>query len=409
VQSKIDEHKRLKQIAREHGKKLRDDIARLQKSLNDLEERRTKVDQAAEALCITGRNDWSRGRIREDFAEGIKELDQENAAEDNPDEFDPEEDFRDYKKVASSLSVFCVSSRAYQKLSGRLQKDGEITGFATPDQTEIPQLQAHCHKLTEAGRQEGCRSFLNSLSRLLTSLSLWASDDGSSPQSSTQQRKSMQGFVTRNLQTLKQQLGEAVDHTMEDIEESLETQLFGFLDGAAHTAAQKAISTSDEWGAPREQGGMFWATYKATVRRYGVFHGASGARDFNQELTAPMIKELMNCWEKTFQRRLPEVFNGFPMIANTMIKDFHNAVEQRCVGQNLWVSRIARLSDNMEVLESTFNDLARQTISNVNEAQREINRNFTPSVGTAMAPVYEQCSEENGKLLSIHHALKSQC
>jgi GTPase SAR1 family protein len=398
VQSKINEHKRLKQIAREHGQKLRDDISRLQKSLNDLEKRKTQVDQATEALCIEGRNNWSRGRIREDFADGIRELDQENVAEENPDEFDPEEDFRDYDKVASSLSVFCVSSRAYQKLSGRLQKDGDINGFTTLSQTEIPQLQAHCRKLTEAGRQEGCRTFLNSLSRLLTSLSLWASDDGSSPQSSTQQRKMMQTFVTRNLQTLEQQLVEAVDRTMEDVVESLDAQLFGFLDAAAKTAAEKAVHTSNEWGAPREKGGLFWATYKATVRRYGVFHGASGNRDFNTDLTTPMVKELMNCWEKTFQRRLPEVFNSFPMVANTMIKDFHNAVEQRCVSQSLWVSRIARLSDNIVVLESAFNDLARQTISNVNEAQREINREFTPSVCTAMAPAYEQCSEENGKL-----------
>ena len=404
VQSKIDEYKRSKWIARETGKKLRDDISRLQKSLNDLEKRKNQVDQDAEALCIGGRNDWSRGRIREDFEEGIRELDQENAAEESPDEFDPEEDFRDYGEVARSLPVFCVSSRAYQKLSGRLQKDGDVKGFSSPSQTEIPQLQAHCRKLTEAGRQDGCKSFLNSLSRLLTSLTLWASDDGSSPESSTQQRKTMQTFVTRNLQKLEQQLMEAVDHTMGDVVVSLDTQLFGYLDAAAQTAAKKAIHTSNGWGAPLDKGGLFWATYKATVRRHGVFHGASGERDFNKDLTAPMINELMNCWEKTFQRRLPEVFNGFPMSVNKMIKDFHNAIEQSCISQRLWVSRIARLSDNIVVLESAFNDLAWQTNSNVNEAQREINREFTPAITAVMATAYDECSDESGKT-----PLRSSC
>jgi len=409
VQSRIDEHKRAKKAARQQGSQLRDDLAELERSLKDLEERKAKVDQDADALCIKGRNDWSRGRIRDDFAEGIKELDQENAAEENPDEFDPEEEVRDYEEVARSLPVFCVSSRAYQKLSGRLQKDGVVNGFTSLSQTEIPELQAHCRKLTEAGRMQGCRSFLNNLSRLLTSLSLWTSNDGSSPESSTQQRKMMQAFVTKNLQTLKHQLEEAVCRTMEDVEESLETQLLGHLTAAANKAAKKAVHTSNGWGEPRDKGGLFWATYKATVRRYGAFHGAAGERDFNKELSAPMLKNLMKCWEKTFQRRLPEVLNGFPVVANTMIGEFHDAVEQQCINQNLWVSRIARLNDNIIVLQSAFNDLGKQTISNVNEAQREINREFTPSVLLAMSATYEECSKENGEVSSVYHALKLRC
>jgi len=404
VQSKIDEHKRLKRSARQRGINLRDDISTLQKRLKDLEKRKAQIDQEAKALCIKGRNDWSRERICDDFAEGIKELDQENAAEENPNEFDPEEEVRDYEEVARSLPVFCVSSRAYQKLSGRLQKDGGVSGFTALDQTEIPQLQAHCRKLTEAGRLQGCKNFLNNLSRLLTSLSLWASDDGSSPESSTQQRKMMQVFVTKNLQTLKTKLEEAVHNTMEDVEKSLERHLLGHLTAAANKAAKKAVHTSNEWGLPRDQGGLFWATYKATVRRHGVFHGAAGAKDFNKELSAPMIKNLLKCWEKTFQRCLPEVFNAFPTTANTTIANFHDAVKQRCEGQNLWKSRVARLNDNIVVLQSAFNDLAKQTISNINEAQREINREFTPSVALAMGPTYVQCSQENGNAL-----LRSSC
>jgi hypothetical protein len=297
----------------------------------------------------------------------------------------------------------------YQKLSGRLQKDGVVNGFTSLSQTEIPELQAHCRKLTEAGRMQGCRSFLNNLSRLLTSLSLWVSSDGSSPESSTQQRRMMQTFVTKNLQTLKHQLEEAVRRTMEDVENSLETQLLGYLTAAANKAAKKAVHTSNGWGEPRDKGGLFWATYKATVRRYGAFHGAAGERDFNKELSAPMLKNLMKCWEKTFQRRLPEVLNGFPVIANTMIGEFHDAIEQRCISQNLWVSRIARLNDNIIVLQSAFNDLGKQTISNVNEAQREINREFTPSVLLAMSATYEECSKENGEISSVYQALKLRC
>jgi hypothetical protein len=56
------------------------------------------------------------------------------------------------------------------------------------------------------------------------------------------------------------------------------------------------------------------------------------------------------------------------------------------------------LRDNTIVLEGAFDDLAKTTINNVNEAQREINREFAPSVATAMAAAYERCSREIGKL-----------
>lgn len=86
---------------------------------------------------------------------------------------------RDYDAVAASLPVFCVSSRAFQKLSGRLQKDDfNAGGFQSPEDTEVPQLQAHARKLTEAGRAANSRRFLNELIQLINSMTMWASDDG---------------------------------------------------------------------------------------------------------------------------------------------------------------------------------------------------------------------------------------
>jgi GTPase SAR1 family protein len=403
VRDEIEKYRRLKRTARQSAQGLRDQIQSLQKQLNDLENRRTQIDQDAEALCIQSRNDWSRDRIREDFAEGIKELDQETAAEENPDDFDPVVEIKDYDEVAKSLPVFCVSSRAYQKLSGRLEKDGDVNGFTLLDQTEIPDLQAHCRKLTEAGRQDGCKSFLNSLSRLLTSLTLWSSDDGSNPESNAQQRAMMKAFVTKNLHRLESAFVDAVNHTMEDVEGALSAELLRKFDSAARTAAAKALPTSDGWGAPRDAGGLFWATYKATVRRHGVFQGASGSRNFNKDLTDPLTQGLAQWWEKAFKYRLPEIFNYFPNTANSLMRDFHDAVEAQCIQHNIGVSRIARLRDNNVVLELAFTDLAKMTIGNVTEAQREINREFNPAIAATMASAYERCSQENGKSTLFLH------
>jgi hypothetical protein len=50
--------------------------------------------------------------------------------------FNPKVDARDYDEVARSLPVFCVSSRAYQKLMNRLQKGKAVPGFKDVDETE---------------------------------------------------------------------------------------------------------------------------------------------------------------------------------------------------------------------------------------------------------------------------------
>ena len=82
---------------------------------------------------LSTRNDTKRSK----FAAGIKELDQENQIESNEAGFNPDEDLRDYAEVARSLPVFCVSSRAYQKLCGRLQRDKGVPGFSTVEETEV--------------------------------------------------------------------------------------------------------------------------------------------------------------------------------------------------------------------------------------------------------------------------------
>lgn len=48
----------------------------------------------------------------------------------------------------------------------------------TAEDTEIPQLQEHAKKLTEASRISNCRRFLNELVQLLNSMNFWAFNSG---------------------------------------------------------------------------------------------------------------------------------------------------------------------------------------------------------------------------------------
>jgi hypothetical protein len=74
--------------------------------------------------------------------------------------------------LARKLPVFCVSSKAYQKISGRLADDERVAGFARLEDTEIPALQRHALDVVEETRAVICRRFLGNLSRFLISLHL---------------------------------------------------------------------------------------------------------------------------------------------------------------------------------------------------------------------------------------------
>ena len=203
VSTKLQELRAQKKSARKERLVATETIKTLRKEIQGAKDAEDAINAKMSALCIRERNQYSKGAIQQDFAAGIKELDQELAAENDEENFDPDTEVRDYQEVAKSLPVFCVSSRGYQKLQGRLRKDANIDGFATIDETEIPQLQAHCEKLTETGRSANCKTFLNKLSQLLNSLTIWASSDGTGEHLTPEQRAKEAKFLQGGLGTLE--------------------------------------------------------------------------------------------------------------------------------------------------------------------------------------------------------------
>lgn len=200
---KIEELRSMKKEARKQRADIAGRVKELQKEKADAQSQEENIEAGMSALCISGRNRYSKGAIQQDFAQGIRELDQELAAEEDEENFNPDADTRDYAEVARSLPVFCVSSRGYQKLQGRLRKDPKIPGFKALEETEIPQLQAHCKQLTVAGRTSNCKRFINNLSQLLNSLSIWASNDGTSSNMTADQWRREEKYLQKGLKELE--------------------------------------------------------------------------------------------------------------------------------------------------------------------------------------------------------------
>ncbi|KAK6003880.1 hypothetical protein QM012_008730 [Aureobasidium pullulans] len=395
IETKIQELKDQKKEARRGRSEIEAEVKDLNNRIKNLKVGARNIEDNRSRICIDARNQYSKSAIQVDFAAGIKELDQETAADEDPDTFNPEEDLRDYDKVAKELPVFCVSSRAYQKLSGRLVKDNAVRGFTDVEQTEIPALKLHCKKLTENVRSIKSRRFLTLLNQLCTSLALWSSNDGSGAIKTDQQKDAEQRFLARNLKDLEKALEKDVHATLTEITETMNENIFENYGTAISAAANAALPTSQGWGARRSQGGLYWVTYKAVVRRQGVFTGSGGLSDFNAQLTEPIYKHLANGWEKAFQRRLPHVLKACAKGFSNDLRSFHKAIEVHSFshGGN---PRLGLLSQQLSNYEAVFNDLGSKMIELINERQRDINREFTPLVCNAMLAVYNICTAEAG-------------
>ncbi|KAF1980770.1 hypothetical protein K402DRAFT_343737 [Aulographum hederae CBS 113979] len=395
IEEKLGQLKQQKKSARRNKSELETQIREKKKLVGELRAEQDKVTAQMNAICISGRNKYSKGAIQQDFAAGIRELDQENAEEEDEENFNPEEELRDYDEVARSLPVFCVSSKAYQKLCGRLQKDSAVPGFQSAEETEIPQLQAHCRKLTEAGRVVTCRTFLNKLVQLLGSLGIWATTEGRS-RLTDDERNDEAGFLKERLRDLEQGFEHAVTTCLKEIASVLTQEVYNKFELAESHATDAAIPTSEKWGAHRELGGLVWASYKAVCRRNGVFTNAKGTHDFNSQLTEPLQKYLASGWEATFVRRTPRVLQQFHKDCSALVRAFHNAIHVRAISSGVSLRGLHALSQQLSAWENAFHALSLDLNHSIQEKQKDASRQFVPVISNCMIQAYAVCVEESG-------------
>jgi hypothetical protein len=373
----------------------------LHTDLSTLKVKERKLSDQIKSICIKGRNEYSRKAIQQDFAMGIKELDQEAAAEADEANFNPEEDIRDYNEVARSLPVFCVSSRAYQKLKDRLVKDDfQNGGFSTEEDTEVPSLIDHARKITEARRIAAAREFLNDLLRLLNSMYMWAAGDGS-VNLTGQQRKAARRDLHIQLVRLESDWDKAVGACTESIKQSLQETIFDSLVRYIPAATAAAVEKATSWGAHRSMGGLFWATYKAICRRHGVFCGAAGPKDFNAELWEPVMIGLAPAWEKAMQRAFPNILDSFAPSARAVLADFHARATAKAAAEGMFAC-VHMLEQQLGAHKATIDTIPAAMREIVTAQQRDASRAFTPEIQNSMINAYDLCVNECGKSSSSH-------
>ncbi|KAF8438219.1 hypothetical protein BGX38DRAFT_1273714 [Terfezia claveryi] len=388
IKNRIVELKERKKKTRQDLRDLTNQMSDVQDQFADVKAQHTKLRNKVATYCIQARNNYSTTAIKQDFAAGLQELDMEAAEKEDAVNFDPTKQVRDYEDVAKQLPVFCVSSRGYQKLCGRLKRDGDPPVFSNVEESGMPQLQSHCMKLTEKGREYGARKFINNLSLMVNSLSLWAVQTSNSGGF---------GVDDQMFHCLEQVLDDVVSDTANNMKGVLKDSLYGRFSLGVDDAAEQAVPTSQSWARPLYEGGMHWSTYKAVCRHNGCYSSmARGPLDFNSNLSDPLIKVIAADWERTFTRFLPPVVHGYLQHCVTGIEKFHLQIQDQARQTGKGLMQLGILERQLGMYEQQARMASEEAINQINTIQRDTNREFAPVVMNAMLPSYIWCVEERG-------------
>ncbi|KAL8628455.1 hypothetical protein Q9189_005865 [Teloschistes chrysophthalmus] len=243
--------------------------------------------------------------------------------------------------------------------------------------------------------------FINSLSQLLNSLTLWCSNDGTGQNLSAEQRDREATLLSNNLKKLENGLDNVVASICKELAVEFGDNIFDRYDTAVDNAVAEANPTTQHWGLKvnrenRALGGLYWSSYKAVCKRDGVYTNAQGLHEWNSQLSAPMMKVLSPGWEKMFSRRTPAVMANFAKMASGLIKKFHQDIDSRARKIGLGLAGFYGLKQQLPVHENILKDVSREVGEFVNNSQKEINREFVPTIQEAMLEAYQQCAAEVG-------------
>ncbi|QSS64668.1 hypothetical protein I7I51_01738 [Histoplasma capsulatum] len=376
-----------------HRKKLIDsEIKQVIELLNNARENEKRKQNKLALRCIIERNQAVKAQIRQDFTDGVRQLDEANAEGES---FDPSVDFRDYDQVARALPVFCVSSKAYQKLKGRLRRDHAVKAFCNTEETEIPALQAHCLSLTIAQRKSGCQSFLNGLQQLVNSLDLLCSISGSSESLCEERKENNRVFLQSRLDALQLDLENLTGELLAEITSAIKSNIFDKFGFASSQACNEVGNTLEEWHRSRKISpeGLAWNTYKAICRRQGVYKH----HDWNSKLIQPMMPILAASWERSFSRLIPKMLSRFAETSYGYVKGLNESLAPRLSARTANPNITLKLKSQLATYQASFKEISSASDAMLNQSHKAANRAFVPIIAAELKEAYEDCGSASGQ------------
>ncbi|KAF7133652.1 hypothetical protein CNMCM5793_004944 [Aspergillus hiratsukae] len=338
--------------------------------------------------CIRERNNYSKTEITKHF----QQLNREN---DN-------RILHGKTELEGGLPVFCVSTKAYQKLQGRLQKnEPEVAGFTELEQTEIPQLQAHCIRLTEGPREALSKLFLIELKKLLQSMSLWSSATGSAHVLSDAKMQEMEAGYKEAVAKMEkaslfhhpltascqsQGMQELQDQLFCRLHKTFARNIFEKLDDACHRGSQGLGEVVADWNES-----VYWSTYRAICRRSGVWKGYN----WNREVAHPMLEYISSYWIRTFNEEVSFHLESFSQNVKSCLDIFHKHVVSSA-DESIAEQNNAKLQKSLGTAAGSLKYQVQGIEEALRTRQKTANRLFVEVIAAELDGTFWRCANEAG-------------
>lgn len=380
----------------------------LMANVNQMKDESIRLALEIKAMCMERRNQICRDVIRVDFAAGIREIDEEAEQQDDQ-TFDPSVQRRNYDEVASSLSVFCTSSKMYQQLrkSGKQKLDAQAAAFETLADTQIPQLQEHAKELSKTGQLFTYKSILNEFMQLLGTLQIFAGKDDIglpsvhlSDRDRTYEIKQLESCIS-NLKTI---LTKKIFEVKLDLLTNLRQGPNKTSSGATVYAMKQvediviAFGLAANASSGRRKGlGLAYQTYRAIVKRQGNKTANPKARDFNEEILEPYLTRISTSWEETFSNVVPAALDKYSADVSEALQSFHADMASRPELAKSRSIAFRILEQQIPNHVETIRDAIEIAKNSIHGEQRIASRLFLPEIKKEMSQAYLDCMKQTGK------------
>eukprot|EP00058_Branchiostoma_floridae_P019509 XP_002604999.1 hypothetical protein BRAFLDRAFT_129807 [Branchiostoma floridae] len=405
LRSILEEKQNTEQETKTSLEDIRSQIADKEKEMAGVERQVSRKQKQMSVMCAKARNQYSQTQIKADFKAGIREMKRKAGmmGEDADSDDDDEEEAGDQEEedIARGLRVFTVSSTEYLKLTNKLTRDGPAQVFSSVADTQIPALREFVHEMTNVRRQSGTEKLIRSLGSFVSDIASYLLDEGTKNHGT---RMSAKSIFEHHLGKLKTSLQPVLGTLQTDVDRSISICIHPKLKEGVAAAASMCQAVAKKWGAPtckenRQAGGLHYSTYKATVRRSGVYKSPTyGPIDMNEDLSSPLYNTITISWQKVFDNgTLFFSLDNCKHSVLSTLKEFLLKLRTELQALGMDADRVNRVGQQQ--LNSTkmrLDNAVAELKEFITGQQREISRVMTPAVQTRMEPAYETCTNERG-------------
>lgn len=388
LQEQNKKQKEIKRTLKREQKSLNKEVKAIQKAHEE------KLKDKKRGLCIQFRNNYLRKAVKTKFKQSIKELEQDRIVGDDKDDVDLVQNVNKHDTLAQDLPVFCVSARAYMKLTGKLSEDETVRGFETDWDTDIPNLQQHALAIADEFRSAVCRRILEQFLHIMRTLVFQLLMEEKPLELEKELRDKELEHLSKSWNKLKGGL-EAAEQQLRGCTDETQKSISAKLEYGATVAKIAAEEVMTDWFKKRTKGGIAYMTFAAACRRQGRYDKSDV--DLNEDLVKAMKQILARRWQKVFNERIPSAIDTFAHTTTTHLAEFRAGVESR---RHLKRSAKAlrALTDVIRSFEKGIGETETRKHF-VATGQKMANRAMTPVIAEAMGPTYGACLQHTGKSL----------